>query len=210
MKETLMAYFSAAVVFLVNTVGGLGYAGIVLLMAVESSFIPFPSEVVIPPAGYLTIHGDMKMVPVIAAGVLGSLIGSSVNYALAFFLGRKFLIKYQRFLFLNEKRIDTMDTFFRRHGEITTFIGRLIPGVRQLISLPAGLAKMHFGKFIAYTFLGALIWVVILAYIGRFVGNNAELVKEYSHRVGLAVIPIIIFLIAAYVLIRRYVEKKFE
>jgi membrane protein DedA with SNARE-associated domain len=179
-------------------------------MAIESSFIPFPSEVIIPPAGYLTVHGDMNIALVVAMGVLGSLIGASINYSLAFFLGRKFLIKYQRFLFLNEKRIDAMDTFFHKHGEITTFIGRLIPVVRQLISLPAGLARMNFGKFLAYTFLGAFIWVGILAYIGRFAGNNAELVKEYSHRVGLAIFPIILLLIAAYVLITRYVEKKLE
>ncbi|MDR2400690.1 MAG: DedA family protein [Deferribacteraceae bacterium] len=210
MKETILAFFGSAMVFLVNTVGALGYPGIILLMAVESSFIPFPSEVVIPPAGYLTVHGDMNIVLVAAAGILGSLIGASINYSLAFFLGRKFLIKYQRFLFLNEKRIDAMDTFFRRHGEITTFAGRLIPGVRQLISLPAGLARMGFGKFIAYTALGAGIWVIILAYIGRFVGNNAELVKEYSHRIGLAIFPIILILLAAYILITRYVEKKLE
>jgi membrane protein DedA with SNARE-associated domain len=205
-----MNLFGSMVLFLVNTVGVLGYPGIILLMAVESSFIPFPSEVVIPPAGYLTVHGDMNIILVVLAGVFGSLIGASVNYLIAYFLGRKFLIKYQRFLFLNEKRIDAMDRFFQKHGEITTFIGRLIPAVRQLISLPAGLAKMHFGKFIAYTALGASIWVTILAYIGRFVGNNAELVKEYSHKVGLAILPIIILIIVAYLLIVRYVEKKFE
>jgi membrane protein DedA with SNARE-associated domain len=103
-----------------------------------------------------------------------------------------------------------MDHFFQKHGEITTFIGRLIPAVRQLISLPAGLAKMRFGKFFAYTALGASIWVTILAYIGRFVGNNAELVKEYSHKVGFAILPIIVLIIIAYLLISRYVEKKFE
>jgi membrane protein DedA with SNARE-associated domain len=205
-----MGYFSAAVIFLVNTVGALGYPGIVLLMAVESSFIPFPSEVIIPPAGYLTVHGEMNIALVIAMGVLGSLIGASINYSIAFFLGRKFLIRYQRFLFLNEKRIDAMDNFFRKHGEITTFVGRLIPAVRQLISLPAGLARMNFGKFIAYTFLGALIWVGILAYIGRLVGSNAELVKEYSQKAGLAILPIAVLLIAAYILITRYVEKKLE
>jgi membrane protein DedA with SNARE-associated domain len=208
MKEAVMVYFEAAVVFLVNTVGALGYPGIIMLMAIESSFIPFPSEVVIPPAGYLTVHGEMRFFFVIASGVLGSLIGASVNYALAFFLGRKFLLKYKHFLFLNEKRIDAMDAFFRKHGEITTFIGRLIPGVRQLISLPAGLAKMPFGKFIAYTAVGAFIWVAILAYIGRLVGNNEELVRQYSHRVGLAIFPAILVLVASYVLIKRYVEKK--
>jgi membrane protein DedA with SNARE-associated domain len=189
----------------VNTVGVLGYPGIIILMALESSFVPFPSEVVVPPAGYLTVHGDMNIVLVIVSGILGSTLGASVNYFIARRFGRKFLSRYSRYLFLTEERLAWMDGYFAKHGEITTLIGRMIPVVRQYISLPAGVAGMHYGRFAIFTAIGASVWVIMLAVVGRTVGNNIELVKEHMHTLLLISIPAIILLVVGYI----YVNKRF-
>jgi membrane protein DedA with SNARE-associated domain len=173
-------------------------------MGLESSFIPFPSEVIVPPAGYLTVHGNMNIVLVIFSGIFGSLLGASVNYFIAYRYGRSFLLKYGKYLFLPEERFNKIDLFFSNHGEITTLIGRMIPVVRQYISFPAGLAKMNFFKFLFYTGLGASIWVIILAFVGRAVGNNIDLVKEHLHKITLVSIPIMIALALGYIIISRY------
>jgi membrane protein DedA with SNARE-associated domain len=165
--------------WIVQTVGSLGYTGIFIMMFLESSFFPFPSEVVMVPAGYLASKGDMNLTLAIIFGVAGSLFGAIFNYLLAIKFGRVFLLKYGKYFFLSKKALDKLENFFKEHGEISTFTGRLIPGIRQYISLPAGLAKMNLLKFSLYTTLGAGIWVVILALIGYFIGENETLVKEY-------------------------------
>ncbi|MBU0457835.1 DedA family protein [Patescibacteria group bacterium] len=170
----------AAVAWLVSTIGALGYPGITFLMALESSFFPFPSEVVIVPAGYLAQQGQMNLVAVILFGILGSLIGAWVNYAIAVTVGRKALIKWGKWIFLPEEKFIKVEQYLKRHGEIGTFIGRLIPVIRQYISFPAGLAKMPIGRFSFYTGLGAGLWVTILALIGYYVGENQELVQQWS------------------------------
>lgn len=211
MKEFLhecSALFSIAVTWIVTVVGKLGYAGIVVMMALESSFVPFPSEVVIPPAGYLTVKGDMNIVLVIVAGIFGSVLGASINYFIAYRYGRKFLDRYGKYLLMTPERLAYMDNYFAKHGEITTFIGRLIPVVRQYISFPAGLAKMSFAKFALYTGLGAGIWVVVLAMVGRLVGNNIELVKEYTHTILLVLLPMMIIVVVVYIILKRHYTKK--
>ena len=167
--------------FIVETVGSLGYAGIFIMMFLESSFFPFPSEVVMIPAGYLAYKGEMNMYLVILMGILGSLAGALFNYYLAIKLGRKVLIKYGKYFFVKEETIVKMENFFKAHGHISTFSGRLIPVIRQYISLPAGLARMNLFVFCLYTSLGAGIWVVILAMLGYFLGDNEGLIKEYLH-----------------------------
>jgi membrane protein DedA with SNARE-associated domain len=165
--------------WIVQTVGSLGYTGIFIMMFLESSFFPFPSEVVMVPAGYLASKGDMNLTLAIIFGVAGSLFGAIFNYLLAIKFGRVFLLKYGKYFFLSKEALDKLENFFKEHGEISTFTGRLIPGIRQYISLPAGLAKMNLLKFSLYTTLGAGIWVGILALIGYFIGENETLVKEY-------------------------------
>ncbi|MBC7197369.1 MAG: DedA family protein, partial [Deferribacterales bacterium] len=176
------------VAFIVASIGGMGYIGIVLLMALESSFFPFPSEVVVPPAGYLASQGEMNIFLVILSGILGSILGAFVNYYIAYKYGRNLLITYGKYFFINEEKFKKIESFFITHGEISTFVGRLIPGVRQYISFPAGLAKMNLTKFIFYTALGAGIWVVILAYVGYFIGNNIELIREKLHIITIIII----------------------
>lgn len=170
---------STIIDFIVQTVGTLGYAGIFIMMFLESSFFPFPSEVVMIPAGYLVYKGEMNMYLVILFGILGSLAGALFNYYLAIKFGRKFLVKYGKYFFIKEQTIVRMEEFFKNHGHISTFSGRLIPAVRQYISFPAGLARMNLTIFCIYTSLGAGIWVVILTLLGYFLGDNEGLIKEY-------------------------------
>lgn len=165
--------------FIVQTVGTLGYMGIFFMMFLESTFFPFPSEVVMIPAGYLVYKGEMNMLIVLLCGITGSLAGALFNYFLAIYVGRAILIKYGRYFFIKESTIIKAEQFFAKHGHISTFSGRLIPAVRQLISFPAGLARMNLLSFSIYTTLGATIWVVILTLLGYYIGDNEALVKEY-------------------------------
>ena len=185
---------SSIINFIVETVGTLGYAGIFIMMFLESSFFPFPSEVVMIPAGYLAYKGEMNMYLVILFGILGSLAGSLFNYYLAVKFGRRFLIKYGKYFFIKEETIVKMEEFFKKHGHISTFSGRLIPVVRQYISLPAGLAKMNLFVFSLYTSLGAGIWVIILAVLGYYLGDNEGLIKEYLRYIIVAILIALVVL----------------
>jgi len=170
------------ITWLVITIGALGYPGIFLLMAMESSVFPVPSELVMPPAGYLAQQGEMHMAMVILCGTLGSLIGAYANYFAAYYLGKPLILKYGKYVWITEEKFAKVETFFKNHGEVSTFIGRLLPVVRHLISLPAGLAGMNRLKFSVYTLVGAGLWVTVLSYIGYFIGANRELILRYSHK----------------------------
>ncbi len=169
------------VTWLVQTIGVLGYPGIFLLMAMESSVIPIPSELVMPPAGYLAQQGQMHMAIVILCGTVGSLIGAYVNYFAAHYFGRPLILKYGKYVWITEEKFAQVERFFKDHGEVSTFIARLLPVVRHLISLPAGLAGMNHVKFSLYTLLGAGLWVTVLSFIGYFIGANQDLIMRYSH-----------------------------
>ncbi len=164
---------------IIQSIGSIGYIGIFFLMFLESSFFPFPSEVVMIPAGYLAFKGEMNIYLAILAGILGSVAGAVFNYYLAMKFGRTFLLKYGRYFFLKEESLDKLELFFAKHGEISTFNGRLIPGIRQYISLPAGLSRMNLAKFSFYTALGAGIWVIVLVLLGYFLGSNEAMISEY-------------------------------
>ena len=194
--------------FIVQTVGSLGYIGIFIMMFLESSFFPFPSEVVMVPAGYLAFKGEMSMSIAIICGVLGSLSGALFNYYLAVKFGRKFLIKYGKYFFINEETINKMEKFFKDHGHISTFSGRLIPAVRQYISFPAGLAKMNIFLFSLYTSLGAAIWVIILVLVGYFIGDNQLLIKEYLRVIIIAIL--IVLAIVAYLYYKNFKRKSLK
>ncbi len=179
-------------IWIVDLIGGVGYMGIFILMFLESTFVPVPSEVVMIPAGYLAYKGEMNFMIATLMGTLGSLCGALFNYFFALKFGRVFLQKYGKYILFPPKKQEKLEHFFQRHGEISTFSGRLILGVRHLISLPAGYARMNLVKFIAYTTLGSFIWVLVLMFVGYFVGSNEALVKHY---LGIATIIAVITII---------------
>ncbi len=185
--------------FIVKTVGDLGYWGIFMMMFLESSFFPFPSEVVMIPAGYLAYKGEMNLFLAVFAGIAGSLAGAVFNYFLAMRFGRAFIQRYGKYVLIKEETLQKMEDFFAKHGHISTFSGRLIPAVRQYISLPAGLAKMNLLKFSLYTSLGAGIWVLILALLGYFIGHNQELISEYLRIIIVAILVLLAIFILIYV-----------
>ncbi|MEA5114955.1 MAG: DedA family protein [Geobacteraceae bacterium] len=185
--------------WLVTTIGAMGYPGVFLLMALESSVIPVPSELVMPPAGYLAQQGEMNIIFAILCGTFGSLVGAYVNYFAARHLGRPLLLKYGKYVWITEAKFAKVESFFLRHGEISTFLGRMLPVVRHLISLPAGLAGMNHLRFSFYTLLGAGIWVTVLTFIGYFIGENRELIMRYSHQALVVVALCSAVIVAVYV-----------
>ncbi len=162
----------------------INYFTITLLMAIESSFIPFPSEIIIPPAAWKAAQGDLNIYLVVFFGTLGALIGALFNYYIAFYLGRKLVYTFANTRFANMMLIDAhgvekSEKFFIKHGKVSTFIGRLVPAIRQLISIPAGLSKMKLTDFILYTVLGSMVWNIILAVLGYFLYSQKELLDLY-------------------------------
>jgi len=176
---------------LVDLIFDWGYLGIFLLMVIESSFLPFPSEIVLIPAGYLASEGQMSVGLIMSSALAGSMLGAFINYYLALTLGRKILQKYGKYFFINEETLERMESFFAKHGAISTFIGRLIPGIRQLISVPAGLSRMSLAVFSTYTALGASIWAFVLTMLGYFIGENQELIDVYLKQITMAVLFIL-------------------
>ncbi|OLC97283.1 MAG: hypothetical protein AUI55_07290 [Gemmatimonadetes bacterium 13_1_40CM_2_70_7] len=188
-----------------------GYPGIVVLMAIESSILPLPSELVMPPAGYLVAKGEMSFVLAVACGVLGSILGAMANYGLALWLGRAFVRRMGRYVLVSERGLDRSERFFADHGEISTFLARMLPVVRHLISLPAGLARMPLRRFVVFTGLGAAVWCTILTWIGWFIGKKEDLLlsalddeaKRYAGRAMVILLPILAAVAVAYVVWRR-------
>ena len=189
--------------WLLATVFDWGYLGVFLLMAVESSFVPFPSEIILIPAGVLIADGKMNMYLVFIVSIFGSLFGALINYYLAMFVGRRFLNRYGKYFFVSQNSLERMDNFFENHGHISTFTGRLIPGIRQLISIPAGLSKMNLKIFLVYTGAGAGVWSIILIALGYFIGKNQELIHIYLKEITIATVIAVILLIAGYVFYKK-------
>jgi membrane protein DedA with SNARE-associated domain len=188
-----------AINWLLATILKFGYPGIFLLMAMESSVIPIPSELVMPPAGYWAADGKMNLWLAILCGTMGSLVGAYANYFAAHYLGRPLVLKYGKYVGITEEKFAKVETFFHKHGEISTFIGRLLPVVRHLISLPAGLAGMNHLKFSLYTLLGAGLWCTVLTSIGYIIGENQTLIMQYSHQAVIGVIIFSVVLITLYI-----------
>ena len=182
------------------TVNGWGYTGIFVLMALESTVLPIPSELVVIPAGYLAYQGKMSAGLIFLAATLGSLAGAFVNYAFALWVGRPFLERYGRYFFVRPALLHKTDAFFARHGAISTFTGRLVPGIRHLISLPAGLTRMNLLTFSLYTLLGAGLWSAVLIAMGWFIGGNETLIQENLPLVTGALLGFVVLTLAVYYL----------
>jgi membrane protein DedA with SNARE-associated domain len=199
--------------WLADTILALGYPGIVLLMAIESSVLPLPSELVMPPAGYLAAKGQMNAYLAVGAGTFGSVLGALVNYALALYVGEPLLRKYGKYVLVSERSLDRTEAFFRQHGEISTLVGRLLPVVRHLISIPAGVSRMHLARFVAFTALGAGVWCAVLTYLGWIIGRHGEdveaVIGTYVHHTLITyVLPAVIILLAIYVLWRKQARPR--
>lgn len=184
----------------------MNYYSITALMAVESSFIPFPSEVVIPPAVYVAEEENsslkvsdsylLNVLLIILFGTIGAIIGAIVNYGLSIWLGRPIIYKFSdsrlgRLCLLSSEKVQKAEDYFNKHGKMSTFIGRLIPGIRQLISIPAGLARMPFIPFLLYTFLGAFLWNCVLALIGYIAHGQQDLISRYSHELSIVILGLL-------------------
>jgi len=194
-----------------DLISEIGYLGITLLMAVESSFIPFPSEIIIPPAAYLAQQGEMNIFLVILSGIIGSLLGALINYFLAYTLGRKIIYsladsKILKFLLINKEKVVKAEKYFLKYGNFSTLIGRFIPAVRQLISIPAGFSKMSLKNFTLYTFLGSSIWVIVLAILGYAFGSNKELIAEYYQYISISFVVLSIILVIG-LIIKKKIKK---
>jgi membrane protein DedA with SNARE-associated domain len=187
----------------------LNYFTVALLMAIESTFIPFPSEAVIPFAAYRAAQGDLNVFMVVISGTIGALSGSLINYALAYYLGRPLVYKFAgsragRFFLLSKEKLEHAEQYFIKNGKSSTFIGRLVPAVRQLISIPAGLAKMNLVDFILFTVAGAGIWNVILAVVGFYLYGIREQIFPYLGHI-LAGVGVAFVL---YLILKARIEKK--
>ena len=194
---------------------GLGYLGVFVLMTIESSFIPLPSELVIPPAAWLASQGKMSLILIISVGTLGSILGAAINYYLALWLGRPLIYKLldtrlAKILRLRKADLEKTEDMFLKNSKQATFIGRLIPVVRHLISIPAGFTKMPFGSFILMTAFGSLVWVTILSVLGYTVGANQELLIKYYKEIQwvLLIFGIIWLLLFFHKKRKKYLLKK--
>jgi membrane protein DedA with SNARE-associated domain len=172
-------------------------------MFLESSFFPFPSEVVIPPAGYLASTGEMNFAAVVASGTAGSVMGALFNYYIAIRWGRRFFERCGKYFFVSPEALDKADVFFERHGPISTFTARLLPVIRQYVSLPAGLARMNLFKFCLYTALGSGIWVVLLTAVGWWIGNGGDDVQAVLDSISAALAIFCVVIVAAYVIYNK-------
>ncbi len=199
----------------------MNYLSITLLMTVESSFIPFPSEIVIPPAAYVAGKEDsslhttdsyiLNVLLIVLFGTMGALLGAIINYVLAMWLGRPIIYafadsKVGHLCLLSSEKVKKAEDYFNDHGKVSTFVGRLIPGIRQLISIPAGLSKMHFGQFLLYTFLGASIWNIVLALLGYIAHGQMDLIHEYSHELSIAIMALL-GIVVVYFVAKTVVKK---
>lgn len=189
--------------WLVEAVGTLGYPGVFIMMALESTFVPIPSEAVMIPAGYLVEQGKMDFFVSLIAGVSGSIAGSYLNYFLALWLGRPFILRYGKYVGVSKEKFLKVDKYFQNHGEITIFIGRLIPVVRHLISFPAGLGRMNHIKFTTYTSLGAGLWVAVLLGLGYMIGKNQQLINKYLTQVTILLVIASAVTVIAYVYLKK-------
>ncbi|HSX18598.1 MAG TPA: DedA family protein [Candidatus Saccharimonadales bacterium] len=179
------------------------YAGIFVLMALESALIPIPSEVTMPFSGFLASRGDLALIPVILVGTLANLVGSYIAYYIGFFLEETVLLKlikkYGKFILVSEHEYQKANSWFKKYGDKVIFVSRLLPGLRTVISLPAGVFRMDIKKFTLYTVSGCLIWSTLLAYIGFKLGENWQSLEKYYRKFEFLIIAVIIVLVLVYV-----------
>lgn len=195
MIESILSLLSS---FIISTIGAMGYAGIVLLMALESACIPLPSEIILPFSGYLILSGRFSLWGVALAGALGCNLGSFVAYYAGAYGGRSFLIHYGKYVLVSRRDMDMADRWFERYGQWTVFFARLLPVIRTFIALPAGIVRMDVWKFHLYTFLGSFPWCLALAYSGYELGVHWDALRPYFHKFDFLIGGLLVVGAAAY------------
>jgi membrane protein DedA with SNARE-associated domain len=173
--------------FVIDTISASGYLGIVILMGIESACIPLPSEIIMPFSGYLVFRGDFELFRVGLAGAFGCVVGSVPAYYLGLYGGRPLVERYGKYVLISHRDLDTADRWFDRYGDWAIFFSRLLPVVRTFISFPAGVARMNFPRFVAYTFIGSFPWCLGLAYVGMKLGENWDTLGVYFHRFDIVI-----------------------
>lgn len=203
MHQFIHNFIDSIVVF----INQIGYLGIFVGMFLESTIIPIPSEVIMIPAGIASAKGVMNIYIATLVGTLGNIAGAVFSYYLALTLGRKIILKIGKYFFIKPETIIKIEEFFKKHGSISVFIGRLLPGFRHFISLPAGLAKMDFKLFLFWTSLGATIWTSILSFSGYLIGDNQELIIRYIKELSIVFVACCVFLVIAHVFFKKKFKK---
>ncbi len=194
--------FSNLIEFLTNFIAEIGYLGIFIGMFLESTLVPLPSELVMIPAGLAASAGLMNLYVALIAGIAGNVAGAVFSYYLAASLGRAILFKIGKYFFVKAETIVKIEKFFQNHGHISVFVGRLLPGFRHFISLPAGAAKMDMKLFLIYTTLGSAIWNAVLIALGYFVGSNQDLIKENLYQIIIGTFVFCAAIILSYIFFR--------
>ncbi|MEI8363965.1 MAG: DedA family protein [archaeon] len=194
--------FDIAINTLIST---FGYFGIFILMVIESTFIPLPSEIILIPAGYLAYVGHFNFWLVIIIGTIGSIVGSVISYWIGKRLGRAYLLNHSKMFFIKKEKLLKIDDYFKNHGPVTVFISRLVFGARHVISIVSGFADMNFWKFIGWTVLGALIWNTFLTGVGFFIGSQATGIINY-YKIGVALLITIIVIVCGIIYMKKRVK----
>jgi len=194
--------------YLVTFIEKIGYLGIFIGMFLESTLVPIPSEVIMIPAGIAAAKGSVNIYIATLVGIFGNIAGAVFSYYLAKTLGRKVLLKIGKYFFVKPHTIIKIEEFFKKHGNISVFIGRLLPGFRHFISLPAGVAQMDLKAFYLYTSLGAAIWTSVLSALGFLVGNNQELIHEHLHEIGFICLGFSFIVLAIYIFCKTKFSRK--
>ncbi len=202
----MIEYIHNILAWITNFVETFGYFGIFFMTFVESTFIPIPSEITLIPAGYLIAKKEMSLFPVMFVSLTGTLLGSLFNYGISYFFGRKLFINYGKYFFLKEGQLLSIELFFNKYGSISTFFGRMLPGIKHFISFPAGLAKMNIKLFLLYTLAGSSIWLSFLLYLGHVIGENQDMISLYIAKFN-KIIGFIALIALAFFLIKSLKNK---
>lgn len=188
--------------FVIHLIETFGYTGIFIAMTLESACIPLPSEVIMPFAGFVVNEGKLSLIGITLVGTLGNLIGSLITYYVGLKGGRPLLEKYGKYILITKDKLNYVDNIFNKYGPITIFLGRILPGIRTFISLPAGISRMNIKKFIIYTILGSLPWTFALGYVGVLLNDKWSIIRGYFHIfdiiLGLLIVLFILYLIYKY------------
>lgn len=187
--------------FVVNLIGSFGYTGIFVLMVLEGATLPVPSEVILPFAGYLVYQGKLDFWFVVLVATVGAIIGTLIDYSIGYYLGRAAILRYGRYIHLNENHLKTSERWFARHGDITVFLCQFVPLIRTLVAFPAGISEMRLWRYVLYAGVGTTIWNSVLVYLGVLAGKNSSaIISSLSNAFNLIEILVVIVLVAAFIL----------